>query len=140
VKHSVSSQRTTSINWPSVYFTAELSGEAFQDVNVVTLKNYYVDKVYELAIDKVGMDPLLIEKCALKMLNSNLVTVREFVKVTPNKIIVVINSENVNDDAIWLALDRVAIALDKLDGTTGTIPFSEYVSFTTTDITWLRKH
>lgn len=134
-------QTTTPISWDALYFAAESHNEPFQDVNVITLKSHFVDKVYEEAIREVGLlDEQLLTKKVAKVIASQEIKVQEHVEVSPRGIKVIINRNIIDDKATWDALDHVAVALERLDGKTGIVPFSEYFSFTAADITWLHKH
>lgn len=134
-------QTTTPISWDALYFTAESHQESFQDVNIITLKSYFVDKVYEAAIREVGLiSEHALDRKAVMIIASQAIKVQEHVEISSTGIKVVINRNMIDDDATWAALDNVAIALERLDGKSGIVPFSEYLSFAATDITWLHKH
>lgn len=131
----------SNISWPDVYFTAETNGEPFEDVEIVSLKSYYVDKIYEIAICDVGLEnEAKLQKRVTELVNSGQFKVREHVKVRSTGIVVVVNKLVIDDDAIWPALELLSDALGRLEGKCGRVEYGEQVAFLSTEISWLHKH
>lgn len=129
------------ISWPDLYFTAEATREAFEDVVVVTLKSDFVDRVYDRAIKEVGLkSQTRLSKRAYEIIQQQEIKVQERVEITKAGMKVIVNCNEVNEAAVWRALDMLAQALDVLEGKVGTVPFGESVSFETTEIVWLHTH
>lgn len=134
-------QKSHNISWPDVYFTAEANRERFEDVNIVTLKSHLTEQAYDQAIHEVGIsNETKLRHRVNTILNSGQLRVTEHVEVRQDSIRVVVDCENIDDETVWVALDMVASALDKLQGKLGTVNFSGFKSYTVSDITWLNVH
>lgn len=128
-------------SWPELYFTAEASREAFEDVNVVTLKSFYFDQAQEIALQEVGLkNKSRLERRIKEIIESQTIKVQEHVSVTHGSKQVVINRESIDEAAVWSALDMLASALEELDGKSGAVPFSEPMSFKLSEFAWLHRH
>lgn len=129
------------ISWPDLYFAAEVNKETFEDVNITTLKCFYFDLAQEQALLEVGLkSKSRLEKRIKHIIEAQTIKVQEHVEVTHSGIRVVINRETIEEGAVFSALNMVASALDKLDGKSGVVPFSESMSFKLSDFAWLRRH
>lgn len=111
------------IDWSSLYFTAAAENEQFTDVQIVTAKSEYDRIVGELTFDGSMTNPFSMPK-------SPNIEVREAVTVDDQgSFRVIIHADAVSDDVMWKALDMVADAMYHLDGNSGTIYFSDAISF-----------
>lgn len=112
------------IDWSSLYFTAVAENEQFTDVQIVTAKSEYDRIAGDLTFDSSMANPFSMPKLPN-------IEVREAVTVDDQgSFRVVIHADAVSDDIIWKALDMVADAMYHLDGNSGTIYFSDAISFT----------
>jgi len=129
------------ISWPDLYFTAETSREAFEDVVVVTLKSDFVDRVHDVAIsDDCISNPQKLNKRICQVLSSNQITVCERVEVTKRGIRAIVSRDIIDESAIMQALNMVSTALDQLQGQCGVVNFGQAVSFHSAEIGWLHTH
>jgi hypothetical protein len=131
--------------WPEVYFAAEADNEEFEDVKIVTLKSYLVDKAHDIAISDhnfvVGVDSdTTLRSIVGRILNTDLLREAPHVDVSAAGILVVMDCEIIDDDTIFPALDMVLSALKKLNGAYGIITFGPTVSYSATEIAWMNLH
>lgn len=94
---------------PNIVFGAEAEDEEFENVQVITLQQYYMDKCYEQAWDHVDsgsvedLEQELTEDaeiiCGLNFANG-----REFVEIHRNHVIIGINAKTITDQEINKAL------------------------------------
>lgn len=111
------------IDWSSLYFTAAAENEQFTDVQIVTAKSEYDRIVGELSFDRSLANPFTLPDIPS-------VEVREAVTIDEHGgFRVIIHADAVSDDVMWKALDMVADAMFHLDGNSGTIYFSDAISF-----------
>lgn len=142
------------ISWPELYFLAESSREAFENVYLVTAKSVFVDKVsqivYENLVEESSKthrnnisyaDFIQNVKIAIET-NSykRKIFVHEYVTFYPNSIEICINRDRIDDDFIGEAIDRLSVAIDKLNGTYGTVVESKQLIFSLKEIPWLYSH
>lgn len=138
--HQPQPQHNT-ISWSDVYFTAEANREPFEDVNIITLKSYFTEKVYELATRQVGVeDTIKLMRRVRQIIKGGELKVYEHVNVSSTGIRIIIDAETVDDDTLWTALDKLASALDCLEGKCGKVTFGTPTTYTLSDIPSLNLH
>lgn len=129
------------MNWPNVVFAAEAAQEPFEDVNIITALGLFVDTAFQAAADLVyteghTLTQEKVQSVAFAMIADRKIMVQEHVRVNADGITVCINVPDVNDEAVqWQALDRVASALDSLNGCTGVVVFSDNLYFNVNQVT-----
>lgn len=126
-------------------FAAVSEREPLQDVNVITLKGAFAQKVEHQAIERILSKNKQLSNATLmaavtKVFESNHIVVQEAVYHTETGISVVVNAETIDDQATTRILELIQDALYQLDGRHGTIKFGEPVSFTRGEINWLNHH
>lgn len=136
-------QPQTKIDWPELYMVAEASREPFMDMRIVTAKSEFVmvngDMAYTHRPSIEGIADY--NKAVLNAMSINAIAVQERVTINEDgEITVVVNTDQVDDDATWAALDLVARAMDELDGESGTVQFGAPLTFTPSEIPWLVLH
>lgn len=137
-------QPNNRIEWARAYLEASSMNETFEDVHIVTAKSELVETACDLILAQADMfrvyddaDHQAVMVSARKLVDEGAVSVREYVKVDNSGIRVCINTETTEDpDAMWRALDMVADALQVLDGSHGTINFSNKLKFQSSEIPW----
>lgn len=138
--HQAKPQPNT-ISWSQVYFTAEANREPFEDVNIITLKSYFTEKVYDLATQQVGVeDTNKLMRRVRHIIKGGELKVYEHVEVSPTGIRIITDAETVDDDTLWTALDKLAAALDCLEGKCGMVTFGQPTTYKLSDIPSLNLH
>ena len=111
------------IDWSSLYFAAATENEQFTDVQIVTAKSEYDMIVGELSFDRSLSNPFTLP-------DTPIVEVREAVTIDEHGgFRAIIHADAVSDDVMWKALDMVADAMFHLNGNSGTVYFSDAISF-----------
>lgn len=135
------------IEWADVYFTASADKEPFEDVEIVTAKNSYLDLAFIAAADIVMKGhtngaPAIddVHRLAKIIMDDHKIFVQEHVEVSAERISICINALTVDDDVVWRALDMLAVALEQLDGGAGTVYFGEKLRFSSSEIAWGTTH
>lgn len=123
---------------------ANVMDEGFDDVHIITLKSDIASNAAIEAINSLILEDVLaisdseLDFMAKEMVAAGTISGREYVIVDQYGIEVCIDSDDTeNPETLSRALDMVADALDQLDGTHGTIYFSEPKTYTLTDMPWL---
>lgn len=108
------------IDWAALYFTAECDREEYKDVRVVTAKSVYLERLQECALSVMDRKDVCntisaksIEQLIRTKLGSYFPEVYECVRFEAEQIVVVIDVDKVDDQAIETALEMVAMAICK---------------------------
>ena len=130
------------ISWDTAMFTAEHLQEPMVDVHIRSAKVDFVEKAYDLASTVCpSLTDGALTIIANKMMSLGRVQTQERVEIDGANIVIVINTNDVNDDlSTWRALDMLATALDHLDGSSGVVPFGEPVTYKLSDLQWIMCH
>ena len=133
---------STKIDWPELYFVSEaLPEEQFEDVSIVTLKNFYVETVNTKALFEVDSNDLPnFAKIVSRIMDGGEVFVHEHVDVSKHAITVYVDDDSVSDGAAFEAMTMLAQALDNLNGQPGKVSFGEPVTYKESEIPWLHNH
>jgi hypothetical protein len=130
-------------NASEVFSLAQASNEPFRDVMITTARSFFVKLAYEAAADLVyreghTLSEEKVHAVAVAMIADRKLMVQEHVRVSGPNITVCLDIDNVDgDDVMWLALDRVASALDQLDGESGVVTYGADLVFTVDQVSWL---
>lgn len=134
------------IEWADAYFAAATTGEPLEDVTIRTARSTYADLAYTAAAEILLREsPQLsiaaFDEVAKKIIDEGRVFVQEHVDITNDGISICINAYSVeNDEVTWRALDMLAVALEHLDGKTGTVYFGEPLRFSSQELGWVITH
>jgi hypothetical protein len=125
-----------------VIFHAEATKEAFRDMRIVTAASKYVDIAYNMALDNLKFidDIKDLDITVTSVINAQTFSVREYVDIGRDGILVCINAPIIDENAMLSSLDMVAEALRQLNGGKGTIYFGNELTFAIKDIPWLFKY
>jgi hypothetical protein len=136
--------RVDSTIWPDVVIAAESSNEPFQEVTIVTARGMFLDVAMQAAAhicheEGHTLTQDKVTKIARTLIAAEKIMVQEHVRVNSEGITVCLNVEDVeHEDVAWLAFDRVAQALDSLNGTHGVVTFGDNLRFSVDQATSLR--
>lgn len=81
--------KATAISWPDVVFYAEAQCEPFADMQIITLYAHCLNQVEE---QNIPLDR--IKAC-------------EFIEVLPDRVVVVVDAETIDNEAVATALDMM---------------------------------
>lgn len=122
-------------NVSNVLSYAHSTNEQFEDVTVITAQSFFVNLAYQAAADVVFNEGLFlsletVHAVALAMIAEHKLVVQEHVRVSEAGITVCIDVIDVHaEDVMWRALDRVASALDSLNGDHGVVVYGSDLMF-----------
>lgn len=140
---SKQSQKLAQYN--QLVFGAISEREAFDDVNVITMKGAFAKKIEQRAIDNLTMRRVKLTALSVSREMDSLfacgeVKVSETVYKTAEGISVIVNADTVDDTACARVFEMVADALDQLGDSYGKIKFGKPVTFTRSELPWLTLH
>ena len=123
------------ICWPTLLLEAESSKEPFEEMRVVTAKSEFMMKARDMAITQLlengqPATDKAIDKLAASFIEANKVKIFEFVTISDEGIVACLNVDVIDDEAIWLALDKVYEAVEK----GGSITYDTPISFSLSDL------
>lgn len=141
----LSKQSQKLARYNQMVFGAVSEKEAFDDVNVITMKGAFAKKIEQRAIDNLTMGRVKLTALSISREMDSLfalgkVKVSETVYKTPGGISVIVNADRVDDAACSRVFEMVSDALDQLGDTYGNIKFGQPVSFTRSELPWLTLH
>lgn len=112
---------------------SETNGEPFSQTQIITLKSHYIDHVYEEAFKMCCGDIERVDEFAKDIADNGDITVKEFVSVFDDIMIVCINTKRVdNNEATKRVLDLLIEVEEFSPGTT--VKFGEPITFKWSDI------
>lgn len=110
------------LQWSDVYIAAELYGECFRDMHIVTLKSDIISNLQQQAVCQLNtVDQQIIQQYVIDNID-NQQYVHESVTID-DTVTVVVDRDVIDQTTTEYALSLVADALDKLDGKRGTIQY-----------------
>lgn len=123
-------------------YTAIREREPLEDVNTITLKGEFAKKIEVAAIERVIAQGKKLSRQNVmaemdKLFASNSITVREAVYFNEDGISVVVDADNIDEEACMRVFELVQQALYKLDNNHGKVKFGKPVSFSKSEIPWL---
>lgn len=110
--------------WSDVIITAAGTNEVFDEVQVVTLRSLWTDRVCDAVIKRVGVidNPADLMKRAAAWIESiPPLHMHEQVTISDDGIVVVLDVDEVDDDAVFKAMRTISRAMETLDGRHGTV-------------------
>ena len=122
-------------NASEVLSLAHATNEQFEDVTVITARGALIELAYQAAADLICKHELsltteLVQMVATTIVEQNKIKIQEYVQVSDQGITVCIDVDDINGDTVmWSALDRVAKALDSLNGSVGTVTYGGDLTF-----------
>lgn len=117
--------------------------DSFRDINVITARAEYVNLAYLAAADLVYKEgiPLTehtVHAVAVAIINDRKIEVREHVSVQGGTITVCADVGSVNEAGVeTLAIQRVANALEQLNGSDGVVTYGQTLVYTLSDVSEL---
>lgn len=124
------------IDWASLYFTAESDNAPQQDVRIVTAKSVYLEHLEQQALSMLTdfiSDTDIIKHIILTKLQHYKPIVYQNVTFESDCIIVTIDVDKIDDEAIDYALEMIAYACNR-DKTS--VNFGEPLKFTLDELPW----
>lgn len=109
--------------WSSVVIAAAGTNEAFDEVQVVTLRSIWTDQVCDAVINLIGIvnNPVDLLEHATRWIESRPPQyLHEQVTISDDGITVVLDVDEVDDDAVFKAMQAISQAMETLDGCHGT--------------------
>lgn len=99
-------------NWQGLTFLAEADQEGFANANIITLRAYYREKVYEQAFNKAAAEGISVDKIfqaiedyAIDIMEAGVIEVRSFVEIHKDGITICINEKKIDDEVVRQALN-----------------------------------
>lgn len=111
--------KLTSTDIARLYYTAESLNEQFDNVRLITAFHHAEDLAIEMGCDLAHID--------------DYPTVREFVDITSDNILVVIDVPRIDDGAEFEAIKRIATSMAALSEGRGRVYFSPPIKMTPAD-------
>lgn len=98
--------------WPELVFLAEAEREPFADVRVITLYSHCEDLAYNKMLDQLEgtISNIDFDKPQYRTQLRQLIPtfdVREFIDILPNEVVVAVDSDIVDDEAVDRALEML---------------------------------
>lgn len=105
-----SQSRTSNLSWPDVVFLAEAEREPFAEVQIITLYAHCLNIAEAMLYGPfafLGDNPVELRKKLEKRIKDTLPEIqeREFVEIQEDRVLIVIDADKVDDDAVARALD-----------------------------------
>lgn len=118
-----------------LYFLADAENEPFQELTIKTLKEAYIENIYNIVFSSLENPTLeeVDEQVSKLLLQNKTFPLSEYVWFTPWGIEVALNREKITDEIIYETIELVSRYLDKTDKQTW-FPLSEPISFELTDV------
>lgn len=106
-------------DWPEIYISAASAGEVHQEVHIKTLS-------------AAMLDPSITHKIP----TNDRRQIKEFVDVSEDGIMVVLNRKRISDADQFVAADMVGVALDQLNDTAGQVFFGSWITPENSRLIW----
>lgn len=126
------------IDWASLYFTAECDDAPQQDVRIVTAKSVYLEQLEQHALTTITdyiYDVKIVKHIIETKLQHYKPVVYQNVTFESDCIIVTIDVDKIDDDAIDIALEMIAYACNR---NSTSVNFGVPLSFTLGELPWPR--
>lgn len=132
-------QTSKDLQWANTCLLAEAEQEKFEDVEVITTKAFYADKLAEFALSRLwtrGIQPtsLAMRMAIARIHLDNDIEVYEHVYMAGNTRLVVVYADRIDDDAIYKAFELLAKTID--EGCTYK-RFGKRITHSLEDISWM---
>lgn len=126
--------------WSNILTYAVDTQEPTEKVRIITLKSYFVDCVYDLALQKFSVEaPEIVRAHAAVLITTSPPKVREFVNISHTGITVAVDRDVIDEQAINYAMTLVGQSMDILTYY-GIVKFGDDKSFTLEQIPWFHSH
>lgn len=136
-------QTQQQISWPELIITAEGLKEQFTEIVIKTLKQAFIENVYDIVWSNFynNDEDITTEKIDIKVeeliRNNKAPLISEYLWKTPeNQIEVVLNKEKINDDVIWEVMEIISNNLERLSNN-NFVPLGKPLSFTSHELAHL---